>query len=66
MYDRSIMADRTTQGDGAIRSEPRGGHWVAWIATADGKPEQSIVLIGETRQEAEERARRWAESRGNR
>lgn len=43
-----------------IRSEARGPHWVAWIAGADGKPENSIVLVGETREEAEERARTWA------
>jgi hypothetical protein len=44
-----------------IRSEARGGHWVAWVPDADGKPMRSVVLIGETRQVAEERARRLAE-----
>ena len=44
-----------------IRSEARGPHWVAWVPDAAGKPEGSVVLVGETREEAEERARRWAE-----
>jgi hypothetical protein len=44
-----------------IRSEARGPHWVAWIPDANGKPEGSIVLVGETREEAEAKARRWRE-----
>jgi hypothetical protein len=45
-----------------VRSEARGPHWVAWIPDADGKPERSVVLVGKTREEAEERARRWGEA----
>jgi hypothetical protein len=45
----------------AIHSEARGPHWVAWVSGADGKPERSVVLVGRTRKEAEDRARRWAE-----
>lgn len=44
-----------------IRSEAHGPHWVAWIADANGKPEDSVVLVGATREDAEARARRWAE-----
>jgi hypothetical protein len=44
-----------------IRSEPRGPHWIAWVAAADGQPEQSVVLVGMTREEAEEKAKRWGE-----
>lgn len=62
MYDHR-MADRTTESGRGIRSEARGGHWVAWVEGADGKPELSVVLVGETRQEAEERAKQWAEGR---
>jgi hypothetical protein len=46
-----------------IRSEARGPHWVAWVAGADGKPEGSVVLVAKTREEAEERARAWAEGK---
>jgi hypothetical protein len=60
VYDR-FMAERATDAGHPIHSEARGGHWVAWIPDADGKPERSIVLVGETREEAEERARRWAQ-----
>jgi hypothetical protein len=49
--------ERRTARD--IRSEARGPHWVAWVADAAGKPEGAVVLVGETREEAEERARRW-------
>jgi hypothetical protein len=49
-----------------IRSEAHGPHWVAWVADADGKPENSVVLVAPTREEAEERARWWAAERGGR
>jgi len=52
-YDR-FMDERE------IRSEARGPHWVAWIADANGKPEGSVVLVAATREDAEERARKWA------
>ncbi|HNV02160.1 MAG TPA: hypothetical protein PLE61_06025 [Vicinamibacterales bacterium] len=47
-----------------VRSEKSGGHWVAWIVrTPDGKPDQSVRIVGRTREEAEARARDWAEGR---
>lgn len=46
----------------SIQSEARGPHWIAWVADSNGKPESSVILVGETREEAEERARAWAES----
>ena len=44
-----------------IRSEERGPHWIAWL-TRDGgaKPFNAVVLVGETREEAEARAREYA------
>ena len=55
------MAERTSGEPGRrIRSEARGPHWVAWVADASGKPENSVVLVGETQEEAEERAIKWA------
>jgi hypothetical protein len=58
------MTETTTSV--SIRSEARGPHWVAWLADANGKAEGSVILVGQTRQEAEERARAWAESRTRR
>ena len=56
------MADTTTaRGTRRVRSEARGPHWVAWIADENGKPEGSVVIVGETQEEAEERAKRWGE-----
>jgi hypothetical protein len=47
-----------------IRSELRGGHWVAWVVrTPDGRPDQSILLVGRTKDEAEQRADDWANGR---
>jgi len=49
-------------GSYQIHSEARGPHWVAWI-TRDGatKPDRSILLVAASQQEAEARAKRWAE-----
>ena len=52
------MTQRTPRD---IRSEARGPHWVAWVADANGKPVNSVVLVAATREEAEERAQNWAE-----
>ena len=44
----------------AVRSEERGPHWVAWVPDGNGKPSGSVILVGQTREEAETRARAWA------
>ncbi len=44
-----------------IHSEARGPHWVAWIAgPGSDAPYRSILLVGETQEEAEGKAREWA------
>jgi hypothetical protein len=59
------MAEQTSStargGQRAIRSEARGPHWVAWVADENGKPKESVVLVGATKEEAEARARQWGE-----
>ena len=53
-------------GSYEIRSEARGPHWIAWIVRAGAEgPDRNIVLVGETREEAEARARQFAESGQN-
>lgn len=48
-----------------VHTEARGPHWIAWITRgADTKPERSVVLVAATQEEAEARARQWAESSG--
>jgi hypothetical protein len=55
----------TTAGSYTIHTEARGPHWIAWLtAGAEAKPERSIVLIAASQEEAEIRARQWAEARG--
>ena len=45
-----------------IKSEPSGGHWVAWLrAEGETKPAGAAILVGQTREEAEANAQRWAE-----
>lgn len=46
-----------------IKSEPSGGHWVAWL-TAEGETKRAgaAILVGQTREEAEANAQRWADS----
>lgn len=59
------MEHESADQQGTIRSEPRGPHWVAWVADANGKPEQSVVLVALTREEAEERAKRWKDEQAH-
>ena len=57
-----------TESSGAfeIRSEPRGPHWIAWIVRTRSdkpeKPDRGIVLVGRTKENAEARARAFAEN----
>jgi hypothetical protein len=52
----------TPPGSYQVHSEARGPHWIAWISRdGSGKPERSIVLVAEFREDAEARARLWAE-----
>ena len=45
-----------------VHSEARGPHWISWI-TREGnpKPDRSIILVAASKEEAEKRAREWAE-----
>jgi hypothetical protein len=45
-----------------IHTEERGAHWIAWVSRdGSGKPDRSVVLVGENREKAEANAQRWAE-----
>ena len=58
------MAEAVTTKTGVfeIHSEAHGPHWIAWVTRSSANtPERSVVLVGETQEEAETRARRWAE-----
>jgi hypothetical protein len=46
-----------------VHSEARGPHWVAWL-TLPGQsgPYRSVLVVGATREEAENRARKWGET----
>jgi hypothetical protein len=53
-----------TTGAYTIHTEARGPHLLAWLTVGpDTKPERSIILIAASQEEAEQRARRWAETR---
>jgi hypothetical protein len=52
----------TAPGSYQIHAEARGPHWIAWVSRdASGKPDRSVILVGETKEKAEANARRWAE-----
>jgi hypothetical protein len=45
-----------------IHSQVRGPHWIAWVSRDEsGKPHRGVVIVAETRELAEARARQWAE-----
>jgi hypothetical protein len=49
-----------------IHSAARGPHWIAWISRpGTAQPLGSVVLVGETQEEAEARAREWMRSTYN-
>ena len=54
-----MTIDRT---DFDIKTESRGAHWIAWVTrgTSD-TPLDSVILVGQTRDEAESQARTWAD-----
>ena len=52
----------TVPGSYQINSEARGPHWIAWVSRDDtGKPDRSVILVGETKEKAEANAKRWAD-----
>ena len=54
-----------SRGAYEIHSQERGPHWIAWITRGgEQKPERSAIIVGETQEEAEANARRWAEQSG--
>ncbi len=45
-----------------IMTESRGANWIAWVTRgASDKPLDSFILVGQTRDEAESKARTWAD-----
>ena len=54
-----MMTDRV---DFDIKTASRGAHWIAWVTRgASDKPLDSVILVGQTRDEAETQARSWAD-----
>ena len=59
-YDLTAMPiDRM---DLEVKTESRGAHWISWVTRgASNKPLDSVILVGQTRDEAESQARTWAD-----
>ena len=56
-----MTSGNTSAGEFGVQSEARGPHWIAWLTRDDAaKPVNAVVLVGETREEAEARAREYA------
>jgi hypothetical protein len=46
--------------DPRVRSAQQAGHWIAWITAAeDERPAGGWTMVGQTKEEAETRAREW-------
>ncbi len=46
-----------------IHVEERGPHWISWVTRGtESKPDRSVILIAASKAEAEDRARKWAET----
>ena len=57
------MSDSTSETF-EVRSEAKGAHWIAWVCRDGARtPEGAVVLVGQTQDEAEARARAWGEAR---
>jgi hypothetical protein len=53
----------TAIGSYQVHSEARGPHWIGWITRgSETTPYRSVVLIAASQEEAEARARLWAEA----
>ena len=60
--DRMLPAMTITRGDLSVRTESRGAHWISWVTRGDSdKPLDSVILVGQTRDEAEMQANAWAD-----
>jgi len=47
--------------DVEVRSEPRGFHWIAWLVRpGETRPIDETLVVGQTQEEAEQRARERA------
>jgi hypothetical protein len=56
-------ASMTIPGAYQIHSEERGPHWISWVTRAgETKPDRAIILVAASKADAEDRARKWAES----
>jgi hypothetical protein len=56
-------APMTNSGAYQIHSEERGPHWISWVTRGDEtKPDRAVILVAASKADAEDRARKWAES----
>jgi hypothetical protein len=57
-----VADNQTSTGPYDIHSKARGPHWIAWVTRGGGaKPDRSIVVVAANQEDAEARARQWAE-----
>ncbi len=50
-------------GSYEVHVEAQNAHWVAWITReGDPKPYRSVILVAASREEAEQRAKAWADT----
>jgi hypothetical protein len=55
-----------TAGNYEIHTASRGPHWIGWVSRPGSQqPDNSIILVAATQEEAATRARAWAGSTYN-
>jgi hypothetical protein len=55
-----------TAGTYEIHTASRGPHWIGWVSRPGSQqPDNSIILVAATQEEAATRARAWANSTYN-
>jgi hypothetical protein len=55
----------TATGSFQVHTQARGPHWIGWITEgSETTPYRAVVLVAASQEEAEARARRWAEAVG--
>jgi hypothetical protein len=54
------MGEGSPTGPYEVHSEARGPHWIAWITRGGVRWPSAVVVIGQTQEEAEARARLMA------
>lgn len=52
-----------TESEPQIRTQPRGSYWLAWLEGEGKGPQDAVVVVGQTEDEARRRAEEYRDRR---